>query len=91
MIYIRPKKSEVIELATRMGNTYIGSTAKLATNSQYKCVRCNKPRPENDRFCAFCGESQFERVGYYCSNCGKDIDEEWKVCANCGKLLNKGD
>ena len=29
-----------------------------------------------------------EADGYYCANCGNDIDNAWDICANCGAKLN---
>ncbi len=63
------------------------SISKVHTSDSLVCPRCNAHVSDEDRFCISCGETLFEIVGYYCSVCGKDVEDSWDVCPNCGELL----
>ncbi|MCK4371236.1 MAG: zinc-ribbon domain-containing protein, partial [Candidatus Lokiarchaeota archaeon] len=26
----------------------------------------------------------------FCTNCGRDLEESWKICPDCGKILGEG-
>jgi dipeptidyl aminopeptidase/acylaminoacyl peptidase/predicted nucleic acid-binding Zn ribbon protein len=51
----------------------------------FTCPHCNQTHPTGARFCSVTGQPiPAERA---CSNCGKSVQESWRVCPACGTSL----
>lgn len=58
-----------------------------AGSDSWICPNCNTSRSEN--FCPVCGAKKPEEPKKaFCSNCGKEVDENVNFCSNCGNKLN---
>ncbi len=55
------------------------------------CPYCNGYNFESATSCIHCGKALKEKMVYYCSNCGKDVDEDANVCTHCGVRLDYDD
>ena len=55
----------------------------------YPCPQCRKPVAYDAKRCTNCGEALFEIMGYYCTRCGSDVEDEWTVCPRCGEPLGE--
>ncbi len=61
------------------------------TTPKLVCPHCNGYNSESATSCINCGKMLKEKVVYYCSNCGKDVDEDANVCTHCGVRLDDDD
>ena len=61
---------------------------QVMPQSKLVCPYCNGYNYESATSCIHCGRAFKEREVYYCSNCGKDVDEDANVCTHCGVRLD---
>ena len=52
------------------------------------CVWCREPLPRRDvlNFCPFCGADMHTAP---CSNCGEELEIEWRFCVACGTTVGE--
>ncbi len=52
-----------------------------------RCPHCDQEHPDSTIFCPMTGRKLIET--HYCSNCGAEIQESWRVCPKCGVPVNE--
>ena len=66
-------------------------STRNTTTPKLVCPHCNGHNSESATSCIHCEKMLKEKIVYYCSNCGKDVDEDANVCTHCGVRLDDDD